>query len=123
MVKGKVIRVTNHSKRSGEKTMPDGKIYKWNIITIEAETETGEKVVADSFDVLADGDPVSLEKDSEYNQWKAKKYKPDAKEDKLDEILTIVKDVQNRLPKSSSSFPKFPDNQPLTDADFSGFDE
>lgn len=89
---GKVSKIINQSKRSGDKPKPDGTIYHWNIMTVEVETDTG-KVIADSFDKLEVGNQVSLAKNDQYDSYNAKLYKSDSKDAKLDEILEAVKKI------------------------------
>lgn len=63
---GKVTKIINASKRSGEK---NGKT--WNIMSIEVD-DNGKTVVADTFDKVEVGTEVVVTFDSKYNSYSAK---------------------------------------------------
>ncbi len=102
-MKGRVNKIMNASKKTGVKTLADGRVFTWNIMTVEVIDEDGNKVVADSFDTLDVGSQVVITRDGEYTN--AKLYKPDSSDAKLDEILDCVKRIEALLqpvPKSVS---------------------
>lgn len=74
MIKGRVVRILNASKRSGQGK--NGKPY--NIMEVEVEREDGSLIHADSFDMLVDNDQVELKSNSyegkdgkTYSSWNA----------------------------------------------------
>lgn len=111
MSTGRVIRVIDHSKRSGESPGKNGKPpYKWNIMTVEVEKDDGSIITADSFDTIVDGDTVQLEEKpytspttgKTYTNWSAslpKAHRPGSQSasDSQAEILQAIRMVYREL--------------------------
>jgi hypothetical protein len=88
-VKAKVVEVQNYSKRKG--IGKNGK--EWNIMTIVARTEANKDIVADTFDKVEVGSIVVLEYDEKYDSTKAKLYRANSQEERINELYKMVQEI------------------------------
>lgn len=86
---GKVVKIVNASKRSGEK---NGKT--WNIMSVEVE-DNGKTVVADTFDKVEVGTEVVVIYDEKYKSYSAKL--ASSKSAQTDSILVKLDNIEKKL--------------------------